>query len=47
MDWNCPHFITPRFDQDEITRMMGPEMSKLQARIDELEAENARLKEGG
>ena len=43
MDWNCPQFITPRFDQDQITQMIGPEMSRLQARIETLEAENARL----
>lgn len=45
MDWNCPQFITPRFDQGEITAMIGPEMTRLQARIEALEAENALLKE--
>jgi predicted pyridoxine 5'-phosphate oxidase superfamily flavin-nucleotide-binding protein len=45
MDWNCPQFITPRFDQGEITAMIGPEMTRLQARIEALEAENAMLKE--
>lgn len=44
MDWNCPQFITPRFDQSEISAMIGPEMTRMQARIEELEAENALLK---
>jgi predicted pyridoxine 5'-phosphate oxidase superfamily flavin-nucleotide-binding protein len=44
MDWNCPQFITPRFDTDEIAAMVGPEMSRLQARIAELEAEIAKGK---
>jgi predicted pyridoxine 5'-phosphate oxidase superfamily flavin-nucleotide-binding protein len=43
-DWNCPQFITPRFDTGEITQLVGPEMSRLEARIAELEAENAALK---
>ncbi|MEP4198627.1 MAG: pyridoxamine 5'-phosphate oxidase family protein [Aliishimia sp.] len=47
MDWNCPQFITPRFDQAEITQMIGPEMSRLQSRIDELEAELTHMKKGG
>ncbi|WP_420012869.1 pyridoxamine 5'-phosphate oxidase family protein [Tateyamaria sp.] len=42
-DWNCPQFITPRFDATEIAQLVGPEMKKLNARIAELEAENARL----
>jgi len=43
-DWNCPQFITPRFDSSEIAQLVGPEMDKLTARIAELEAENAALK---
>lgn len=43
-DWNCPQFITPRFDSAEIAQLVGPEMDKLNARIAELEAENARLR---
>lgn len=43
-DWNCPQFITPRFDATEIAQLVGPEMKKLNARIAELEAENARLR---
>jgi len=46
MDWNCPQYITPKFDQGQITQMIGPEMSRLEARIKELEAENARLQQG-
>lgn len=43
-DWNCPQFITPRFDSAEIAQLVGPEMDKLNARIEELEAENAALR---
>ena len=46
-DWNCPQFITPRFDAAEIAQLVGPEMDKLNARIAELEAENASLKGRG
>jgi len=38
-DWNCPQFITPRLDAEEIAATVGPEISRLQARIAELEAE--------
>ena len=43
-DWNCPQFITPRFDQAEMTALVGPELSRLEARNAELEAEVARLR---
>lgn len=43
-DWNCPQFITPRFDSTEIAQLVGPELDKLTARIAELEAENAALR---
>jgi hypothetical protein len=46
-DWNCPQFITPRFDSAEIAQLVGPEMDALNARIAELEAENARLRGAG
>ncbi|WP_299743521.1 pyridoxamine 5'-phosphate oxidase family protein [uncultured Tateyamaria sp.] len=46
-DWNCPQFITPRFDASEIAQLVGPEMDKLTARIAELEIENAKLKGQG
>ena len=44
MDWNCPQYITPRFDSTEMTALVGPEMSRLQTRVAELEAENAALR---
>lgn len=40
LDWNCPQHITPRFTQDEIAEAMAP----VKAKLDVLEAENARLK---
>ena len=46
-DWNCPQFITPRFDAAEIAQLVGPEMDKMAARIAALEAENAALKGQG
>ncbi|MFL4468391.1 pyridoxamine 5'-phosphate oxidase family protein [Tateyamaria armeniaca] len=46
-DWNCPQFITPRFDAGEIAQLVGPEMDNLNARIAELEAENAALRGAG
>ncbi len=39
-DVNCPQHITPRYTEDQI----APALAKLQARIDELEAEVARLR---
>ncbi|WP_299375856.1 pyridoxamine 5'-phosphate oxidase family protein [uncultured Tateyamaria sp.] len=46
-DWNCPQFITPRFDAAEIAQLVAPELDRQQARIAELEAEIARLKGQG
>ncbi|QJF52158.1 pyridoxamine 5'-phosphate oxidase family protein [Roseobacter ponti] len=43
-DWNCPQFITPRFDTNEIARLVGPEMERLEKRNAELEAELAALR---
>lgn len=43
-DWNCPQFITPRFDAADIAQLVGPEMDKLTARVAELEAELANLR---
>ena len=43
-DWNCPQFITPRFDTTEMTALIGPEISRLETRNAELEAEVARLR---
>lgn len=39
-DWNCPQHITPRFDAPDVAQAIG----KLQQRIEELEAENVRLR---
>lgn len=46
-DWNCPQFITPRFDTSELAALVGPEITRLENRVAELEAELAehRLKE--
>ncbi len=46
-DWNCPQYITPRFESAEIAQLVGPEMDRLTARIAELEAEIAALKGQG
>lgn len=43
-DWNCPRFITPRFDTNELTALVGPEISRLENRIAELEEELASLR---
>lgn len=45
-DWNCPQYITPRFDSAEVSQLVGPELGRLEARIAELEAENAGLRQG-
>ncbi len=44
-DWNCPQFITPRFDTTEMTALVGPELSRLETRNAELEAEIADLRD--
>ncbi|WP_299151100.1 pyridoxamine 5'-phosphate oxidase family protein [uncultured Tateyamaria sp.] len=46
-DWNCPQFITPRFDVSEIAQLVTPEMDKLTARIAELEKALAAAKGQG
>ena len=45
-DWNCPKYITPRFDAGEMTQPVGPELGRLEVRIAELETENERLRTG-
>lgn len=40
-DWNCPQHITPRFTEAELTDALAP----VRQRIEQLEAENARLRE--
>ncbi len=44
-DWNCPQFITPRFDTAEMTALVGPELSRLETRNAELEAQIADLRD--
>jgi hypothetical protein len=39
-DWNCPQHITPRYTQEELAGTLEP----VRKRIEELEAENARLR---
>jgi predicted pyridoxine 5'-phosphate oxidase superfamily flavin-nucleotide-binding protein len=39
-DWNCPQHITPRYTLEELE----PSLAPLRARLQELEAENARLR---
>ena len=41
-DRNCPAFITPRYDENQLAASLAP----LRARIEELEAENAALRGG-
>ncbi|MCV6586640.1 MAG: pyridoxamine 5'-phosphate oxidase family protein [Marinibacterium sp.] len=43
-DWNCPQFITPRLDAREIAATLGPELTRLETRVAELEAELAALR---
>ena len=43
-DWPCPQFITPRFDTAEMTALIGHELSRLETRTAELEAELAQLR---
>ncbi|MBD3664246.1 pyridoxamine 5'-phosphate oxidase family protein [Sulfitobacter aestuariivivens] len=43
-DWNCPQFITPRFDTQEMTALVGPELSRLETENAELKAELAKLR---
>jgi len=40
-DWNCPQHITPRFSEAELAHALEP----LRLRMDQLEAENAQLRE--
>ena len=40
-DWNCPQHITPRFSEVEMVQALEP----VRIRMEQLEAENARLRE--
>jgi len=39
-DWNCPQHITPRYSEEELTRILAP----MRSRLEFLEAENKRLR---
>lgn len=39
-DWNCPQHITPRYTEEELTKMLEP----IRRRLEILEAENDRLR---
>jgi predicted pyridoxine 5'-phosphate oxidase superfamily flavin-nucleotide-binding protein len=39
-DWNCPQHITPRYTQEELTKVLEP----MRLRLEQLEAENKRLR---
>ena len=43
-DWNCPQFITPRFDSAEMIALVGPELSRLETENEQLKAELAQLR---
>ena len=43
-DWNCPKYITQRFDTAEMTALIGPEMSRLETENAALRAEIANLR---
>ena len=43
-DWNCPQYITPRFDSAEMTALIGPELSRLETENQNLKAELAQLR---
>jgi predicted pyridoxine 5'-phosphate oxidase superfamily flavin-nucleotide-binding protein len=40
-DWNCQKYITPRYTEDQVVRVMSP----VHERVAELEEENKRLRE--
>ncbi len=39
-DWNCPQYITPRYTEEQVARVMAP----VRQRLEELEEENKRLR---
>lgn len=41
-DWNCPQHITPRFTAEQVKEALAP----LERRLEELELENKKLREG-
>ena len=36
MDWNCPKYIQPRFDETEVTHLVAPHLAKRDAAIQKL-----------
>ena len=34
LDWNCPQYITPRFDENEVAAMVGPHLAKRDRQIE-------------
>ena len=39
-DWNCPQHITPRYTEEELSKILDP----MRRRLEALEAENAKLR---
>ncbi len=39
-DWNCPQHITPRYSEEELSKILAP----MRQRLESLEAENERLR---
>jgi predicted pyridoxine 5'-phosphate oxidase superfamily flavin-nucleotide-binding protein len=40
-DWNCPKYITPRYTEEQVVKVVAP----LRQRLSDLEEENKRLRE--
>lgn len=42
-DWNCPKYITPRFDEAEMAQLIGPRVTEMTNHITQLEAKLSAL----
>jgi predicted pyridoxine 5'-phosphate oxidase superfamily flavin-nucleotide-binding protein len=42
-DWNCPKYITPRFDEHEMAQIIGPRVTEMTTYIAQLEAKLTAL----
>ncbi len=42
-DWNCPKYITPRFDEAEMSALIGPRVTEMTTYIAQLEAKLSAL----
>ena len=42
-DWNCPKYITPRFDEDEMAALIGPRVNEMTTYIATLESKLTAL----